>query len=131
MRAPRPGAKKAKAVLTVTKPAALKIAELMRHSSPGSNGLRLSVRTRGCSGNAFHMEYAVEKKKFDEEVEAYGTKVWIDSNAIMKILGSTMDYVELDLSSEFVFENPNVEGTCGCGESWTTAVDTKGFSKSV
>ena len=84
----------------------------------GYNGLRISVRTRGCSGNAFHMEYAAEKEKLDEEVIAYGTKVWVDSAALMKVLGSTMDYVETDLGSEFVFENPNAKGACGCGESW-------------
>ena len=86
----------------------------------GYNGLRVSVRTRGCSGNAFHLEYAKEKMKMDEEVDAYGTKVWVDSSAIMKVLGSTMDYVENDLGSEFVFENPNAKGACGCGESWHT-----------
>ena len=50
----------------------------------------------------------------------HGTKVWVDSKAIIKVLGSTMDFVEDDLRSEFVFENPNAKGACGCGESWHT-----------
>lgn len=105
------------AVLEITSEAAGQIKAIMKEQ-PKMNGLRISVRTAGCSGNAFHFEYAEEKKKLDEEVDAEGTKVWIDSKAIMKILGSTMDYVEDDLTSEFVFENPNVKGACGCGESW-------------
>jgi iron-sulfur cluster assembly protein len=64
------------------------------------------------------LEYAEKPEKMDEEVEAYGNKIWVDSMAIMKVLGSTMDFVETDLSSEFVFENPNAKGACGCGESW-------------
>lgn len=107
------------AVMNVTKRAAGQIKDIMKEE-PGMVGLRISVRTRGCSGNAFHLEYATEKNKFDEEIDAYGTKVWVDSKAIIKILGTTMDYVEDDLSSEFVFENPNAKGACGCGESWNT-----------
>ena len=78
----------------------------------------MSVRTRGCSGNAFHLEYADKPEKMDEEVDAYGSKVWVDSMAIMKVLGSTMDFVETDLSSEFLLESPSAKGACGCGESW-------------
>jgi len=66
------------------------------------------------------LEYANKKEKFDEEVDAYGVKVWVDSKALLKVLGSTMDFVEDDISSEFVFDNPNAKGMCGCGESWHT-----------
>ena len=69
-----------------TKTAASQIKEIMEDEpDKGYNGLRISVRTRGCSGNAFHLEYATEKEKLDEEVDAYGTKVWVDSSAIMKV----------------------------------------------
>mmetsp|Transcript_81455 Transcript_81455/g.113186 ORF Transcript_81455/g.113186 Transcript_81455/m.113186 type:complete len:127 (+) Transcript_81455:27-407(+) len=119
MRAAAAAARPTNAVLRVTKNAAKKIQGLMAEK-PEMNGLRISVRTRGCSGNAFHLEYATEKEKFDEEVDAHGVKVWVDSKAILKVLGSTMDYVEDDLSAEFVFDNPNAKGMCGCGESWHT-----------
>jgi iron-sulfur cluster assembly protein len=69
-----------------TKAAATEIKDIMAaQPDSGYNGLRISVRTRGCSGNAFHMEYAAEKEKLDEEVIAYDTKVWVDSAALMKV----------------------------------------------
>lgn len=62
---------------------------------------------------SFHTRFSLNTNN-----NRFGTKVWVDSSAIIKILGSTMDYVENDLGSEFVFENPNAKGACGCGESW-------------
>jgi len=65
------------------------------------------------------MYYAAERARNDEEVLQDGVKVWIDSKAQLSILGSEMDYVESRLASEFVFHNPNIKGTCGCGESFS------------
>ena len=61
----------------------------------------------------------MEKPKFSEEVEQDGVKIFIDSKAQLTLLGTEMDYCESKLSSEFVFNNPNITGTCGCGESFT------------
>ena len=61
----------------------------------------------------------MEKVKFSEEVEQDGVKIYIDSKAQLTLLGTEMDYFESKLSSEFVFNNPNITGTCGCGESFT------------
>lgn len=72
-------------VLFQTPTAASKIKEIMEERTD-MKGLRISVRTRGCSGNAFHLEYASEKEKFDEEIDAYGTKVWVDTKALLKIM---------------------------------------------
>jgi iron-sulfur cluster assembly protein len=66
------------------------------------------------------LDYANKKERFDEEVVQDGVKVWIDMKAQLSILGSEMDYVESRLASEFVFRNPNIKGTCGCGESFNT-----------
>ena len=67
---------------------------------------------------SYTLDYAKEKGKLDEEVVHEGVRVFIDSKAQLTLLGTEMDYVESKLSSEFVFNNPNIKGTCGCGESF-------------
>ena len=67
------------------------------------------------------MNYATSKAKFEEEVEQHGARVFVEPKALMHVVGTTMDYVEDDLSAEFVFHNPNAEASCGCGESFTVA----------
>ena len=67
------------------------------------------------------MNYADERGKFDELVESEGVKVLIEPNALMHVIGSTVDFVSDRLKSEFVFHNPNSKGDCGCGESFTTS----------
>ena len=59
-----------------------------------------------------------DKNKFDEIVEQNGVKIFIDAKAQLTLLGTEMDYVKSVLSSEFVFNNPNIKSTCGCGESF-------------
>eukprot|EP00043_Microstomoeca_roanoka_P010984 m.103799 g.103799 ORF g.103799 m.103799 type:complete len:137 (-) comp15055_c4_seq1:2393-2803(-) len=108
-----------KAVLEVTPAAADRIKQLMQER-PDAIGLRVSVKDRGCSGNAFHLDYAYDKKKFDEVVSQHGVTVIVDSSALLRVLHSTMDYNETDEAEVFVFENPQAKGTCGCGESFFT-----------
>lgn len=67
---------------------------------------------------SYTLDYAKEKGKLDEEVTHDGIRVFIDSKAQLTLLGTEMDFVESKLSSEFVFNNPNIKGTCGCGESF-------------
>ena len=81
-------------------------------------GLRINIRTRGCNGLAYTLDLAAQKEKLDEEVSQDGVRIFIAPKALMSILGSEMDYVSNKLNSGFVFNNPNIKGTCGCGESF-------------
>lgn len=65
------------------------------------------------------LDYAITKDKMDEEVVQEGVRIIIDKKAQLSLLGTEMDFVETKLSSEFVFNNPNIKGTCGCGESFS------------
>src|SRR5271169_1548985 len=104
--------------LKVTDAAAQRIQALLAKRGKPSAGIRIGVRSRGCSGLSYTLEYADEKGKFDEVVEDKGVTVLIDPKAVMFILGTEMDYVEEKLQNGFTFRNPNEKGRCGCGESF-------------
>ena len=107
-----------RAALTLTPSAVSKVKQIVE-SKPNCLGLQIGVKKRGCNGLSYTLDYAMEKVKFSEEVEQDGVKIYIDSKAQLTLLGTEMDYFESKLSSEFVFNNPNITGTCGCGESFT------------
>ncbi|XP_031826337.1 iron-sulfur cluster assembly 1 homolog MagR [Nomia melanderi] len=107
-----------RAALTLTSNAVKKIKELLENKSDYI-GLKVGVKQRGCNGLSYTLDYAKEKSKLDEEVVQDGVRIIIDKKAQLSLLGTEMDYVESKLSSEFVFNNPNIKGTCGCGESFS------------
>ena len=104
--------------LTLTDAAAARVKALIAKSEKPVAGLRVGVTTQGCSGMSYKMEYAEEAKPFEEVVEDKGVTIFIDPTAAMFLLGSEMDWLEDKLASRFVFNNPNVKGECGCGESF-------------
>ena len=81
-------------------------------------GVRVGVASGGCAGMSYVMEYAKKANPNDEIIEDKGVKVLIDPKAIIYLLGTEMDYKKEELSSTFVFKNPNETERCGCGESF-------------
>ena len=106
-------------VMDVTPRAARRIKELLR--SENKEYLKIGVKTRGCNGMVYTLNYAEEddRKKLDELVETDGVKIIVEASALMSIIGPKMDYVSDRRRSEFVFNNPNSKSECGCGESFT------------
>ena len=105
-------------MITLTDVAAERVKHLMARSDKPVLGLRVGVKSSGCSGLSYFVEYAEEKKKFEDVVEDKGVSIFIDPTSAMFLIGTEMDYVEEKLHSGFVFRNPNEEGRCGCGESF-------------
>ena len=105
-------------VIKLSDNAANRIKEIMSKADNSTIGVRVGVKSGGCAGMSYVMEYAKEAKKNEEIIEDKGVKVFIDSNAIMYLLGTEMDYKTDIFSSQFVFKNPNETERCGCGESF-------------
>ena len=105
-------------IIKLSDNAALRIKEIMSNAKQESLGVRVSVKTGGCAGMSYVMEYTKEINPSDEVIEDKGVKVFIDSSAVMYLLGTEMDYKKEELSSSFVFNNPNETERCGCGESF-------------
>lgn len=107
-----------RAALTLTQSAVEKVKSVLA-GNPEAVALKVGVRTRGCNGLSYTLDYASDKGKWDEEVQQDGVTIYIDRKAQLSLLGTEMDYSETKLASEFVFNNPNIKGTCGCGESFS------------
>merc|ERR1719231_823621 len=111
----------------MTESAAARINDLLerRRQKEPAVAVRIGIKSRGCNGLSYTMNYAVEKAKLEEEAERDGARIFVEPKALMHVIGTTMDFVEDDLSSEFVFHNPNAEASCGCGESFTVGKAAK------
>ncbi|WP_231712468.1 HesB/IscA family protein [Vineibacter terrae] len=115
--APRP-ARPRPQLMTVTDAAVSRVKELLAQRGKPTAGVRIGVRSKGCSGLSYTLEYADEKGPRDEVVETQGITVLVDPKATLFLIGTEMDYVEEKLKAGFVFKNPNEKGRCGCGESF-------------
>ena len=109
----------------MTERAAQRIQELIR-GQPHARGIKLGVKRRGCNGLSYTLNYATDEdfqKKGMVQMESSSSSgsvtVLIEPMALFNVVGTTMDWVETELTSEFTFENPNSKGECGCGESFT------------
>jgi iron-sulfur cluster assembly protein len=104
-------------VMTITPAAAARVKSIMATKGPNVTGLKIGIKKGGCAGMEYTMEWAEAAGKFDEVVEQDGARVIIDPKAVLYLLGTEMDFKADKLSAQFVFNNPNQQGSCGCGES--------------
>lgn len=104
--------------MTVTSLAAERIKSMIEGRGKPTAGIRIGVRTKGCSGLSYTLEFADKQEPMDEVVDTGGVKLLIDPKASLFLIGTEMDYEEEKLKSGFVFKNPNEKGRCGCGESF-------------
>lgn len=108
-----------KPIVTLTDKAVAHVKKLMERADNDIIGLRIGIKTAGCSGLQYVVEFASEKKPFEDVITQDGATILIDPSAVMFLIGSEMDWVEEKFSSQFVFNNPNETARCGCGESFT------------
>lgn len=103
--------------VTLTEKAADHVKKFLANRGAGA-GLRLGVKTSGCSGMAYVLEFADGVEPEDEVFEVHGVKVIVDSKSLLYLDGTELDFVKEGLNEGFQFNNPNVKDSCGCGESF-------------
>jgi iron-sulfur cluster assembly protein len=104
--------------ITLTETAATRVRAFLENRGKGI-GLRLGVKTTGCSGMAYVLEFVDELNEGEDEVfEHSGVKIIIDKKSLVYLDGTQLDYVKEGLNEGFEFNNPNAKGECGCGESF-------------
>ena len=104
--------------ITLTDAAAASVAAFLENRGSGC-GLRLGVKTSGCSGRAYVLEFADQAEADDTVFEDKGVKILIDPKSLVYLDGTELDYAKEGLNEGFKFNNPNVKDSCGCGESFT------------
>ena len=104
--------------ITLTENAADRVQSFLKNRGKGV-GLRLGVKTHGCSGMAYVMEFADEVDEHDSVFESHGVKLIVDPKSLVYLDGTEMDFTKEGLNEGFKFSNPNESGSCGCGESFT------------
>ena len=107
-----------KQIIALSDSAAERIKKIMSSDKNNSIGVRVGVKSGGCAGMSYVMEYTKKVNPNDEAIEEKGVKVFVDASAVMYLLGTEMDYKNGEFSSSFVFKNPNETERCGCGESF-------------
>ena len=104
--------------VSMTQAAATHVQNFLTKRGKGM-GLRLGVKTTGCSGMAYKLEYADAVEGDDQVFESFGVKLLVDPKSLPYIDGTELDFVREGLNEGFKFNNPNVKDECGCGESFT------------
>ena len=105
-------------IIKLSDNAVSRIKEIMSKAENSTIGVRVGVKSGGCAGMSYIMEYAKDVRPNEEVIEDKGVKVFIDPAAIIYLLGTEMDYKKEKFSSQFIFKNPNETERCGCGESF-------------
>lgn len=103
--------------VTLTERAATHVTNFIAKRGKGV-GLRLGVRTSGCSGMAYTLEFADEVAADDNQFQSHGVTVLVDPKSLTYLDGTELDYVREGLNEGFKFNNPNIKSQCGCGESF-------------
>lgn len=104
--------------ITLTEKAANRVRQSLEKRGSGI-GLRLGVRTAGCSGLAYTLEFADRREPDDAEFQSLGVTLLVDPKSLPYLAGTQLDFVREGLSEGFRFQNPNSKAQCGCGESFT------------
>ena len=110
--------------ITLTDNAKLHIEKVLAKESNGL-GLRLAVKTTGCSGNQYVIETAKSINEEDKTIEYEGITIIVDKNSLRYLVGTELDFVRDGLNSSFKFNNPNAAESCGCGESFSLKKEVK------
>lgn len=103
--------------VTLTEKAASHVQHFIARRGKGV-ALRIGVRTSGCSGFAYKLEFADSVNPDDAQFESHGVKVVVDAKSLPFVDGTQLDYTREGLNEGFKFSNPNVKDQCGCGESF-------------
>lgn len=104
--------------VSATETAAARVKAFLTKRGKGV-GLRLGVKTSGCSGLAYKLEFVDAKSEEDAEFESNGIHIFVDPKSLQYLDGTVLDYVKEGVQEGFKFTNPNVKDECGCGESFT------------
>ena len=104
-------------MITLTELAAEKVKKTLSHRGRGL-GIRVGVKTTGCSGLSYVLEYVDEPRPEDQRFESNGAVVFVDPKSLIYLAGLEVDYVRNGLNEGFEFKNPNEKDRCGCGESF-------------
>ena len=105
-------------IIKLSDSAANRIKEIISNNKKNTIGVRIAVKSGGCAGMEYVLEYAKKINPSDELIEEKGVKVFVDPAAIIYLIGTEMDFKKNEFSSSFVFNNPNETERCGCGESF-------------
>ncbi len=105
-------------MITLTAQAAEHVSKFIAKRGKGI-GIRLGVKTSGCSGMAYKLEFADAAEPEDLVFESHGLKVLVDPRSLPYIDGTELDYAKEGLNEGFKFNNPNIKDQCGCGESFS------------